>query len=540
MNKFITKIVGAALGLTLAIGVGVAVGVNKSEAMMVRATDTTFLPSDFTATENNNYSLTKGSITISVTASTVTAEQIRVFKGKTLTVSSTDDITSVVFTCTVNGADKYGPGCFTTASGYTYESDGPTGTWTGTSNSIVFTAESNQVRCTSIVVSYTGTASNKIASISSVALSSSTESVTSKAEITATATYTSVNGGTPDESIVWTSSNTSVATIASTSTYGVAKITIKAVGICTFTASNTESPSSQGYISATSSSFTIYGGESINIIGSEFPKADGKSGNSYADYTGTRTINYYRITADCVMKASYSTNYYLQFKSSSNVGVLYNDSPFTHGIALIRADYYDNSSAITIKFSEDTPNPSTGVDANTVTIDKTTYFIPKTAGTYKYFKATGTGNTEKVTSLKIMTGEPAALDFANTYLAAFNCGTGTGASAPTYNANYSAAKLESLYAALSTASKNLLKSAAENHTESYGTDKMKEFGQRYYLIVTNHGSSYDIMSVFSSGSLNINSQKAVNNTHIIVLIVITAITLVAVSSYFVIRRRREN
>lgn len=37
MNKFITKIVGAALGLTLAIGVGVAVGVNNSEAREVSA-----------------------------------------------------------------------------------------------------------------------------------------------------------------------------------------------------------------------------------------------------------------------------------------------------------------------------------------------------------------------------------------------------------------------------------------------------------------------------------------------------------------------
>ena len=38
MNKFITKIVGAALGLTMAIGVGVAVGASAKEAVPVRAT----------------------------------------------------------------------------------------------------------------------------------------------------------------------------------------------------------------------------------------------------------------------------------------------------------------------------------------------------------------------------------------------------------------------------------------------------------------------------------------------------------------------
>ena len=52
MNKLFTKIVGAALGLTMAIGVGVAVGASKGEAVPVHATSQNF---DFsTGTFSNN------------------------------------------------------------------------------------------------------------------------------------------------------------------------------------------------------------------------------------------------------------------------------------------------------------------------------------------------------------------------------------------------------------------------------------------------------------------------------------------------------
>lgn len=152
MNKFITKIVGAALGLTLAIGVGVAVGANQSDSREVSAIDTTFLPSDFDAASSTDFSKTIGTVTISVTASTVNSDEIRIYKNQTITISSTGSITSIVFTCTANGTTKYGPGCFGSLAGYTFEDAGPTGTWTGNASSISLTASSNQVRCTSIVV----------------------------------------------------------------------------------------------------------------------------------------------------------------------------------------------------------------------------------------------------------------------------------------------------------------------------------------------------------------------------------------------------
>ena len=83
----------------------------------------------------------------------LTSEQIRVFKGFDLTISSaTKTIKSIEFTCTANGTTKYGPGCFAAQTGYSYS--GKIGTWTGSASSITFTAESNQVRITQIIITF--------------------------------------------------------------------------------------------------------------------------------------------------------------------------------------------------------------------------------------------------------------------------------------------------------------------------------------------------------------------------------------------------
>jgi hypothetical protein len=61
------------------------------------------------------------------------------------------NIKSITFTCTANDDAQYGPGCFTwTPVDYTYS--GATGTWTGEAKEVVFTASSNQVRASQIVV----------------------------------------------------------------------------------------------------------------------------------------------------------------------------------------------------------------------------------------------------------------------------------------------------------------------------------------------------------------------------------------------------
>lgn len=118
------------------------------------AQEVTILPNDGTAVENSDYSIVKNPVTVSVTSSTLTSDQIRIFKNQTITISSeTATITGVVFTCTASGTNKYGPGCFAELEGYSYE--GSVGTWIGSSNSVTLTASSNQVRVTQIVVTYT-------------------------------------------------------------------------------------------------------------------------------------------------------------------------------------------------------------------------------------------------------------------------------------------------------------------------------------------------------------------------------------------------
>lgn len=130
------------------------------------ADELTFGPADFSAATSAATSATKSPITIEVSSGTITTEQIRIFKNQTITISASGvNITSVVFTCTASGTAQYGPGCFTNVGETgTYEaSEGNTGTWTGNAESLQLKASSNQVRATSIVVTYVGSSDTKTA-----------------------------------------------------------------------------------------------------------------------------------------------------------------------------------------------------------------------------------------------------------------------------------------------------------------------------------------------------------------------------------------
>lgn len=98
-------------------------------------------------------SLTKDAVTINAEEGILgNGKEYRFYKGKKVTLTTTkDQILSVEFTCTALGKEKYGPGCFTAASGE-YNFSGKVGTWTGAASSVVFTATGNQVRATKIVV----------------------------------------------------------------------------------------------------------------------------------------------------------------------------------------------------------------------------------------------------------------------------------------------------------------------------------------------------------------------------------------------------
>ena len=114
-------------------------------------------------TDSNNaaaYTITKDGVTVTVSSGILgtynNEMHYRIYKNQTLTVTSTvGNVTSVEFTCTANDDAKYGPGCFTWSTGnYTYS--GAKGTWSGSASEVVFTASSNQVRATQVVVTING------------------------------------------------------------------------------------------------------------------------------------------------------------------------------------------------------------------------------------------------------------------------------------------------------------------------------------------------------------------------------------------------
>ena len=107
------------------------------------ATDDYNQAGEFTVTKNNvSMTVTKG----------IATDHYRIYKNETLTITSAaGNIVAVQLTCTAAGEEKYGPGCLTADEG-TYTYAGTVGTWIGNASSVVFTASSNQVRATQIVV----------------------------------------------------------------------------------------------------------------------------------------------------------------------------------------------------------------------------------------------------------------------------------------------------------------------------------------------------------------------------------------------------
>ncbi|MBR5685900.1 MAG: chitobiase/beta-hexosaminidase C-terminal domain-containing protein [Muribaculaceae bacterium] len=119
------------------------------------AAEVTFIPANDQGTGSTTagaFYIEKDGVRIDVENGLVNDTQYRFYKNKNVTISSTaGDILKVVFECTAEGTNQYGPGCFTAAPGnYSYE--GKIGTWEGQANSVVFTAATNQVRATKITV----------------------------------------------------------------------------------------------------------------------------------------------------------------------------------------------------------------------------------------------------------------------------------------------------------------------------------------------------------------------------------------------------
>lgn len=117
---------------------------------------------DATVDKSSSMTLSKDGITLLLTDGKLNnGTDYRTYKGNILTISSEYNITKIVFTCTANGTAKGGPGGFKTSSGYSYKDK--TGTWEGTSKSIAFNAEANQVRAKTIEVTYDAPVETKCA-----------------------------------------------------------------------------------------------------------------------------------------------------------------------------------------------------------------------------------------------------------------------------------------------------------------------------------------------------------------------------------------
>lgn len=119
------------------------------------AADVEFIPANDKGNATGNreaYTIEKEGVKIEVSDGLVNDSQYRMYKGSTVTISSTAGaITQIVFECTAEGDAQYGPGCFT-ATPATYTVSGKYGTWAGAAESVVFSAASNQVRATKITV----------------------------------------------------------------------------------------------------------------------------------------------------------------------------------------------------------------------------------------------------------------------------------------------------------------------------------------------------------------------------------------------------
>lgn len=118
---------------------------------------------DATVDKSSSTTLSKDGITLLLEKGTATncgslstGTDYRPYKGNILTISSENNITKIVFTCTAKvGATKGGPENFTvTKGGGSYGNDkGYVGTWTGSAASISFNAD-KQVRAKTIEVTY--------------------------------------------------------------------------------------------------------------------------------------------------------------------------------------------------------------------------------------------------------------------------------------------------------------------------------------------------------------------------------------------------
>lgn len=94
----------------------------------------------------------KEGVTVSFSHGLANGSQYRLYKGQTLTIcSNVGNIIKIVFECTAIGDAQYGPGNLVTDTG-TFSYAEKIGVWEGCAQCVTFTAATNQVRFTRIIV----------------------------------------------------------------------------------------------------------------------------------------------------------------------------------------------------------------------------------------------------------------------------------------------------------------------------------------------------------------------------------------------------
>ena len=142
----LTKRLAMVLTVLLTLGVGSMLGAE------VTFTTAAYNGKGGSSGTGGSATSTSSGVTITSTKAYYTSAHIREYSGGTITVSSSNNITKIVFTSTASGTNSNGPGKISLNSGgggYSYS--GTAGTWTGSSTSIKFNCTA-QFRWTKIVV----------------------------------------------------------------------------------------------------------------------------------------------------------------------------------------------------------------------------------------------------------------------------------------------------------------------------------------------------------------------------------------------------
>lgn len=152
--KLFSKIATALVGMAMAIGVGVAVGSTKVGEVRADSTANFTLSSASDVTVDGvTASFAKGS---GSNAPAWYSAGLRLYASNTVTISSSNTLTGVSFNW-----EKQGSKAFATVTAdvgtYTHPSAAGTGTWTGSSTSVVFTlGSSGQLQLNTFSVTYSG------------------------------------------------------------------------------------------------------------------------------------------------------------------------------------------------------------------------------------------------------------------------------------------------------------------------------------------------------------------------------------------------